>query len=815
MYPTEDVPKNIANLFEFCDLYNKEGLFPHQEYVRRFMSPYTPYKSILLYHSPGSGKSLICISISVDHYLHSSMRSLIITRGESGSISFKKQILQYADKIEVGRDVSTIFEIAHYLSLHNKVIEYSDTDVVDKFDNKIITFDEIHNIREIGNVDSVYKSIMRIIKLCSKSKFIFSSATPMVDSHHQMSSISNLLSNEYDDMGFVSFNSKIIEKPIVSYIGTLNDHIVPRIELVKMKDHQKREYMLEESTTKVVDIYKKLSHLALFSFPDNNKASDIVEIKTKGKVIPIDRKRTVREITFISYSIPGELMEFLSGEGLRRSSCKYHRLMKNISKSKGSIFVSIEEVHGSGLLLLARILEEHGYELYYGQPISDEKKRYTICVGSSDISPNMQERLDAFNSIENKNGSLIRILLGSRVIGESITLLNVRQFHSISPHWNYSKLNQAIGRVIRTKSHALLDKSDRTVDIYVYIADRTVDVRKLETCRSKQVLIEEQEELLKSRSIEKYSKTHKYTGQENVDNFLLYYMETYMDILTEQISFIFSKTDACDINFISKRISYPVRVIMDALFRLIISNYQIKGRMILREDRGTFFLYDNPSHPFHIIRAPPLQVTESVEEESDIEIVYNSDNALEYLRSINVAQKIHVLEEILSKGRLSPFERDILRILKYLFVKNGEAVYHILYYRDLGPSYKAVVPFPNKPDLRTRCLEHGIWRFMVDSDSEEDIISHMRNRYMDKIRSIEDLYCMISVIDNKMRLRRGFEEKDRRKTLKGRNLISLRKDILLGICDSLSIQYDLSWTVKDLIHSIEKHYIDDNRYIMI
>src|SRR3979490_334029 len=116
MYPTEDISKNISNLFEFCDLYNKEGLFPHQEFVRRFMSPYTPYKSILLYHSPGSGKSLICISISMDHYFHSSMESLIVTRGESGSISFKKQVLQYIEKIGVNKDISTIFQTDHYLS---------------------------------------------------------------------------------------------------------------------------------------------------------------------------------------------------------------------------------------------------------------------------------------------------------------------------------------------------------------------------------------------------------------------------------------------------------------------------------------------------------------------------------------------------------------------------------------------------------------------------------------------------------------------------------------------------------------------------
>ena len=151
----------------------------------------------------------------------------------------------------------------------------------------------------------------------------------------------------------------------------------------------------------------------------------------------------------------------------------------------------------------------------------------------------MQEWLDAFNSEENKDGSMIRVLLGSRVIVESITLLNVRQFHSMSPHWNYSKLNQAIGRVIRTRSHAGLGADQRNVEIHVYIADETVDVRKLKTCRDKQEMIEEKETILEEISIKKYFKDGSALSTVITDNFLLYYMERYMDKFEDEIGKIF------------------------------------------------------------------------------------------------------------------------------------------------------------------------------------------------------------------------------------------------------------------------------------
>src|ERR1700760_4494672 len=95
-YPIDaKLQKKIVRKLEFNDLYNAEGLYRHQEFVRRYLSPYTPYKGLIIFHSFGSGKSLICISVAVDHYLHDGKRCLLITKGGSGRENFKREIDHY------------------------------------------------------------------------------------------------------------------------------------------------------------------------------------------------------------------------------------------------------------------------------------------------------------------------------------------------------------------------------------------------------------------------------------------------------------------------------------------------------------------------------------------------------------------------------------------------------------------------------------------------------------------------------------------------------------------------------------------------
>ena len=54
---TWDFQNNVAELEEFDSLNKYQDFMEHQIFVQRYLSPYTPYNTLLLFHEVGSGKS--------------------------------------------------------------------------------------------------------------------------------------------------------------------------------------------------------------------------------------------------------------------------------------------------------------------------------------------------------------------------------------------------------------------------------------------------------------------------------------------------------------------------------------------------------------------------------------------------------------------------------------------------------------------------------------------------------------------------------------------------------------------------------------
>ena len=78
--------------------------------------------------------------------------------------------------------------------------------------------------------------------------------------------------------------------------------------------------------------------------------------------------------------------------------------------------------------------------------------------------------ISSFNETSNKYGNDIKIMLGSSVFKEGISLYNVRQIHLLEPWHNRSRIEQVIGRGIRHCSHQQLLPKERNVSIYQYVS---------------------------------------------------------------------------------------------------------------------------------------------------------------------------------------------------------------------------------------------------------------------------------------------------------------------------------------------------------
>ena len=84
---------------------------------------------------------------------------------------------------------------------------------------------------------------------------------------------------------------------------------------------------------------------------------------------------------------------------------------------------------------------------------------YLTVTGKSDENveqiPEEKHRIikNIFNNVDNKDGKYIKIILGSRVMGEGITLKNTKEIHILDVHYTLGRVDQVIGRGIRFCKH--------------------------------------------------------------------------------------------------------------------------------------------------------------------------------------------------------------------------------------------------------------------------------------------------------------------------------------------------------------------------
>jgi superfamily II DNA or RNA helicase len=77
-----------------------------------------------------------------------------------------------------------------------------------------------------------------------------------------------------------------------------------------------------------------------------------------------------------------------------------------------------------------------------------------------------------FNHTENKDGRNLKFVLGSRVMNEGISLANVSEVHILDAYFNFGRIDQVVGRAIRSCFHYKLMSETNVypiVNIYKYV----------------------------------------------------------------------------------------------------------------------------------------------------------------------------------------------------------------------------------------------------------------------------------------------------------------------------------------------------------
>jgi superfamily II DNA or RNA helicase len=518
-------------------------LEPHQLFLRNYISKYTPYDSILVYHNVGSGKSCTAIAIAegFKEYLVQMNRKIVVlvknknilknftnelqTACASGYTETEPSGVDDNSKRRVLKEIGKYYQFFTYGTFVNKVL--GARDLVSKkrrvqsnepsidFSNTVVIVDEAHNVT--GN--DVYHALHKVLKNSHNHRLVLLTATPVYDNPKEIFELANLLDTSLElpirgalfktqpplvkrqfskyinsavlRNGIVNLTdegSKVLSKVLkgrVTYLGYNPETFPKKLELgsratdrkgsvtivpCEMSEYQfsvykqaivddrvnsldeERDETIHIDFTKVSSLYKNSSDASTMVYPDGlyGKEGFTNYFQKKNK-----RYRPTDSSILTS--------------GLQTYSTKLHALLQNLNQSPGPAFVFSHFVNYGGTALLATLLLENGYTEFQRQ--GRDSTRPAFVVFDDSVSIEMRERLrKIFNSPENKNGDIIKVVIGSPVMSEGITLKNVRQVHILEPAWNMARIEQIVGRAFRNYSHAALNPEERTLDVFKYVA---------------------------------------------------------------------------------------------------------------------------------------------------------------------------------------------------------------------------------------------------------------------------------------------------------------------------------------------------------
>ena len=216
---------------------------------------------------------------------------------------------------------------------------------------------------------------------------------------------------------------------------------------------------------------------------------------------------------------------FLHSSEISKYSCKIKSILDAISISDGIVFVYSNWISG-GIVPLVLALEQNGYKRYEGKPMlsfsdkrvkdsvpKDNQGNFMVIAGSADFTNNFEREMKMVTHPDNKDGSKIKIVIGSTVASEGLDFKCVRSIHVLEPWHNVNKLEQVIGRGIRNCSHKYFDESEkekRNITIYLHAAmtdnpeKETIDTYLYRYAEKKSRQIGEIEMILKRCAVDRY-----------------------------------------------------------------------------------------------------------------------------------------------------------------------------------------------------------------------------------------------------------------------------------------------------------------------
>ena len=578
----------------------------HQRMLMNFVNKKTPYKSLLMFHGVGVGKTCSAVKISEsfrDIYAKDNNKIIVLRKGGLGK-GWKDTIFdpksgenqcsghEFLDLINendgfnerddksIKRDVNKLikqyYEFYAYREFSNSIDkltkhctnEKEERKIINKlFSNRLLIVDEYHNLRDTDVVGDdkikltekddqkkALKNLLKIIEYSDNLRLILLTATPMFNYSDEIFNLLNILllndnrpTIDYKDYikdGYIDQDGLgILEKKFRGYVSYLRGENPINFPIRVYPNDYKDPLALLPGVAPVLDLFgNKIDKPLKFLITYEDKLQGLQEKAyekllsglDEGKKIGIQdsnltqicnvfypsNKNHYGEQGFNSvfnnnkntFSYKKGMAHILSYPLLKDYSIKIKNIIDNVKGSDGIVFIYSEYIF-AGALPMALALEHIGFNKYGGNLLNisekgNEEGNYIILSGNGKISGNNDEELGILTSEKNKNGELIKVVIGSSITGEGMDFKNIRQIHILDPWWHLSKLEQIIGRGIRYCSHMNLPEEKRNVTVFLHTATynnrETIDHYNYRRGESKSMEIGKVETILKKNAFDCY-----------------------------------------------------------------------------------------------------------------------------------------------------------------------------------------------------------------------------------------------------------------------------------------------------------------------
>lgn len=430
------------------------------------------------------------------------------------------ETLKYSDRASrnklaarASRIISEFYEFVGYDAfgniVENETAKRSTSEVNawihETFDNRLIIVDEAHNLRETTETTAsknIGMAMERILQTANGITLVLLTATPMYDKYDEIVYYFNLFlwsekriasnkgikpSDIFTDTGTFKEGKeqefRRLCQDYVSFIKGENPFTFPfrlpppeniTAEIDREKDVDGNPI---KSPRKYLKLTKSYVHPNQERQIKKLSSSSLITSEGSLTTCAFPDGKTFRETfdkTGEEYSYKGE--KFLAPSKVALYSSKFGLITRILKDSEGVVFVFSNLVE-SGAQLFAMCLEEHGYESAIGRKLlkntSDEIKRGTkgkyVLFTSDTSETDIRRSLDRLRDKSNINGSDIRVVIASPKVSEGVDFRYVRQIHVLDPWYNMSRIEQVLGRGMRTCSHSLLPFDEQNCTVYLHV----------------------------------------------------------------------------------------------------------------------------------------------------------------------------------------------------------------------------------------------------------------------------------------------------------------------------------------------------------